>query len=169
MSRVIVLNGDYTYLNIVPIRKAIKYIINKKVEVVKASKAILRNAERTIEINEPLVVRLIRFVRVIYRSKVPFSRKNIMVRDKHVCQYCGIKAPKLTLDHVIPISKGGKSNWENCVAACLSCNNKKDNKTPSQVKMTLKRLPSQPTIMEFLLIKMKYLGIENILKDLDIY
>ncbi len=170
MNKVIVLNLDYTYLNTVSVRKAIKYILTKKVEVIKSVvDNLITNAERTFEIHTPLVVRLVKMVRVIYKSKVPFSRRNIFARDEYICQYCQIKKSQLTIDHIIPASRGGKTNWENCVAACRKCNNKKGDKTPNEAKMRLKRQPHQPTIMEFLISKMKSLGIEELLKELQIY
>ncbi len=169
MSRVIVLNLDYTYLNSVPLKKAIKYIVNKKVEVLKSTSQMITNAEKTFTMNIPLVVRLVKLVRLVYKNKVPFSKRNILARDENTCQYCGTKKSKLTIDHVIPASRGGKTNWENCVAACKKCNNFKDNKTPNEARMTLKRIPYQPTIMEFLLAKMRSLGVGDLLKELEIY
>jgi len=169
MSKVIVLNLDYTYLNTVSLKKAIKYIINKKVEVIKTTTKMITNAEKTFTIKAPLVVRLIKMVRIIYKNKVPFSKRNIIARDMNVCQYCGIKDSKLTIDHIIPASRGGKSNWENCVASCKKCNNTKGNKTPRESRMALLRQPYQPTIMEFLIAKMKSLGVDDLLKELKVY
>lgn len=169
MSKVIVLNLDYTYLNSVSVKKALKYIVNKKVEVIKSLETIITNAEKTFIIKTPLVVRLVKMVRLLYRNKVPFSKKNVISRDENICQYCGIKDSKLTIDHIIPLSRGGKTNWENCVASCKKCNNMKDRRTPKEARMTLKRQPYQPTIMEFLIAKMRTLGVEDLLKELNVY
>jgi len=166
---VIVLNLDYTYLNTVSIKKAVKYILNKKVEVVKKSTDFITNAERSFKLHIPLVVRLVKMVRIIYKSKVPFTRKNVFARDCYICQYCGNKNIQLTIDHIIPASRGGKTDWENCVASCRECNNRKGNKTPREAKMRLKKIPTQPTIMEFMIAKMKSLGIDDLLKELQIY
>ena len=169
MSNVIVLNMDYSYLNTVPIKRAIKYIVNQKVEVIKTTTKMITNAEKTFKIKTPLVVRLIKFVRSIYKAKVPYSKRNILARDENTCQYCNTKGSKLTIDHIIPASRGGKSTWENCVAACKKCNNVKDNKTPREARMRLIKQPHQPTIMEFLLAKMRSLGVEDLLKELNVY
>lgn len=90
----------------------------------------------------PSVIRLHRYLRVPYR-KVELSRKNIFRRDAHTCQYCGNKHD-LTLDHILPKSRGGPDTWENLVTACKSCNNIKGNKTPKEAKMTLMNKPSKP-------------------------
>ena len=82
-----------------------------------------------------------------------------------------MKKPKilLTIDHIIPTSKGGKTSFENCITACKPCNNEKGNRTPSEAKMFLKRQAYAPTISEFFRIKMKQLGVEAYLKELGVY
>jgi len=78
---------------------------------------------------------------------VVFSRRNIFKRDHHTCVYCG-KQPKvdeLTIDHVIPKSRGGKSEWTNCVLACMECNKRKSSKTLAEAKMTLRKAPVKPS------------------------
>ncbi|MFM6278403.1 MAG: HNH endonuclease, partial [Dolichospermum sp.] len=82
-------------------------------------------------------------VRVPY-MEVPLTRRNILHRDGHTCQYCGYTGDKLTLDHVIPRSRGGGDTWENIVAACVCCNVKKGNRTPQEARMPLRHLPRQP-------------------------
>lgn len=168
MSRVIVLNYDYRFLNTVSLRKAIKYIITKKAEIIKTTSEIIKNCDKTVEIKYPLVVRLIKMVRIVFKSKVPFSKKNIMARDGFKCQYCE-STMNLSIDHIVPSSRGGKSIWENCVTACRKCNNSKGSRTPNEAKMKLLKIPSQPTIMEFVLLKMKNTGINEILRDLGVY
>jgi len=165
---VVVLNFDYTYLNTVSLRKAIKYIIKRKVETVRATSEVLSNMEGTCQILNPLIIRLIKFVRIVYKTRVPYSRRNIMVRDKFKCQYCN-STKILTIDHIIPISRGGKSTWENCTTACRKCNNLKGDKTPNELKMTLLSQPHQPTIMEFIREKMKRLKVDELLKELEIH
>ncbi|MFC1789265.1 HNH endonuclease, partial [Thermodesulfobacteriota bacterium] len=76
---------------------------------------------------------------------------------------------RLTIDHIIPKSRSGRTSFENCVASCKPCNNKKGGRTPSEASMYLKIKPYQPTISEFLNLKIKKLGINNVLKDLGIY
>jgi len=167
MSRVIVLNCDYTFINTVPLKKAIKYIVNDKVEIVKSDEREIRNCEGTVCMKVPLIVRLIKMIRQIYKSRVPFTKRNLHSRDEYTCQYCGTKLTcNLTIDHVIPSSRGGKTSFENCVSSCKKCNNFKADRTPREAGMTLRKKPVQPTIMEFLRHKMKTLNIEEILNDL---
>ena len=167
MERCIVLNGDYTFLNTINWKRAVCLVIKGKSEVVKYSDRVLRNVSGVV-MRMPLVIRLIKVIRNIYRSHVPFSKRNVMVRDRYRCVYCGTNE-KLTIDHVIPASRGGKSNFENCVTACKPCNNKKDRRTPSEAKMYLKKQPYAPTISEFFRIKMKQLGMDKFLKELGVY
>lgn len=79
-------------------------------------------------------------------GRIRFSRHNIFVRDEHTCQYCGRDLPRkqLNLDHVVPRSQGGKTNWENVVASCIPCNVKKGGRTPRQAGMVLRRAPQRP-------------------------
>ena len=93
----------------------------------------------------PDVVQLLRFDRMP-RQEVKFSRGNIYIRDRNRCQYCGRKFPTsdLSLDHVIPISRGGKSTWENVVCACLNCNVRKGSKLVHESGMDLIRQPARP-------------------------
>lgn len=93
----------------------------------------------------PRVVQLLRFDKVP-RQEVRFSRANIYTRDKNRCQYCGkrFSSAELSLDHVVPTSRGGKSSWENVVCACLKCNVKKGNRLPSECGMELRKRPARP-------------------------
>lgn len=166
MERVILLNSDYSFLNTIHWKKAMRLLSKGKVEVLKATERILRSSDRTWEMYIPKILRLVKLVRSIYKAKVPWNKKNVIVRDKSICQFCGKKERKMTVDHVIPSSRGGKSTFENCVCSCKLCNNIKGDKTPSEAQMSLKRRPWQPTIMEFINIKMKTLGIDKILKEL---
>lgn len=79
-------------------------------------------------------------------SAVTFSRRNVAKRDHHTCQYCGSQpgAEAITIDHVVPRSQGGVSNWTNCVASCVRCNALKADRTPEQVGMKLRRHPVRP-------------------------
>ncbi len=93
----------------------------------------------------PEVLSLIHYDRVPVNS-VTFSRRNIFKRDRYTCQYCGNQpgSEELTIDHVVPRSQGGVSSWENCVLACVDCNARKANKTPTQARMPLKKPPVKP-------------------------
>jgi 5-methylcytosine-specific restriction endonuclease McrA len=93
----------------------------------------------------PYVVQLLRFEKVP-RQEVKFSRGNIYLRDRNRCQYCGKKfsTSELSLDHVVPVSRGGKSTWENVVCACLKCNVRKGNRLPTECSMVLIHPPKRP-------------------------
>ncbi|QGJ69830.1 5-methylcytosine-specific restriction endonuclease McrA [Planctomycetales bacterium 10988] len=93
----------------------------------------------------PEVVVLKRYDRMPIRV-VSFSRRNVFKRDRYTCQYCGCRpgSEELTVDHVIPKAQGGKTTWENCVLACVACNNRKGGRTPAQAHMPLRKTPTQP-------------------------
>jgi len=167
MQSCVILNGDYSYLNTVSWQKAIKLLVKGKASVLKYSEVVIKSAENFV-MRVPIVMKLIKLIRTIYRTRVPFSKKNVMIRDDYVCQYCGTSTG-LTIDHVIPVSRGGKSEFENCVTACKNCNNTKSNKLPSECHMYLKKKPISPTISEFTRIKAMKAGVYDILRDLGVY
>lgn len=167
MSRCIVLNGDYTYLNTVSWKRAVCLVLKGKTEVLKYTNEVFRLASGD-HIKIPLIVKLIKVIRMIYKNKVPFSKRNVMVRDNYQCVYCQSKR-NLTIDHIIPRSKGGKSSFENCTTACKPCNNKKGNRAPSEARMYMTKQAYAPTISEFLRLKMKKLGADAYLKEVGVF
>ena len=142
-------------------------VFAEKVKVLKYSDRIIQGVGKVFQ--APAVLLLIKVVRSVYRARVPFSNKNVLVRDRFVCAYCGKKAKPLTIDHVIPRSKGGKTSWENCVACCKACNNNKGARTPTEAKMHLIKRPFQPTIAEFIRIRLQQSGVYDFLVELGIY
>lgn len=94
----------------------------------------------------PAVIRYLRATTKFFRKGPRFNRTNVYLRDKGICQYCGIKVDRaeFQIEHVIPRAQGGKSTWENVVVACHRCNQKKEDKTPAQAKMPLLSKPSKP-------------------------
>ena len=93
------------------------------------------------------MIRLLRYVRIKKRfDYVPFSRANIYARDSYSCQYCAKSFPtqELTFDHVVPVSQGGRKDWENIVTCCVSCNRRKGGRTPEEARMRLVRPPRRP-------------------------
>jgi len=166
MQGCIILNMDYSYLNTVSWQKAIKILVKGKAMVLKYTDKVVRAGEKIIQI--PAVMKLVKLVRAIFRTHVPFSKRNVMVRDGFVCQYCG-SDKDLTIDHVLPVSKGGKSTFENCVTACKPCNSRKTNKLPNETGFHLKKKPTAPTINEFIRFRSEKLGIVDLLKSLGIY
>ena len=164
----VLLNADYTFLNLVNWKRAICLIAKGKVEVVKDSQKTIRDASG-MEMKIPAVMRLIKLIRTIYRTSVAFTKRNVLIRDHFKCAYCGARKERLSIDHIIPKSKGGKMTFENCVAACKACNLKKGGRTPSEARMYLKIKPYQPTISEFLRLKFESLGIHDVLRELGVF
>ena len=161
---VIVLNADYTPLNVVRFRRAINLVLNKKAVVVEAGKRILMNAEKTFKLLVPKIIRLVEYVVCIRRNQSIFSRKNVLIRDNFKCGYCGKTDVQLNVDHIIPKARGGKSEYGNCVAACFDCNNRKGNRTPEEAGMRLLHKPYVPSLSDFIQIKMRALGVYEKLK-----
>ena len=165
MDKIILLNSDYSFLNIVDWKKSFTLLVKNKVEVLKYSTDVIKTAAGKF-LKIPLIIRLIKLIRAVYRTKVPFSKKNVLIRDGFKCSYCGMTKGNLTIDHIFPRSKGGKSTFENCTAACKKCNNKKGNLTCLEAKMFPNTKLIAPTISEFLRTKMQTLGVDNVLKEL---
>jgi len=94
----------------------------------------------------PAVLRLRQFARPYLTISVRLSRQNIFLRDKHICQYCHVKftEKKLTVDHLVPLSKGGRHEWTNVVTACSRCNNRKGDKSPEKANLHLLNRPEKP-------------------------
>lgn len=166
---VIVLNADYSFLSCISVQRAFKIIYEGLATVVKETDRIICTVSQ--EFFVPAVIVLIKQVRTHFRAAVTFSRRNIFIRDKYTCQYCGKKITEKNgeLEHVLPSSRGGKTNFSNCVASCRPCNIKKADKRPHEVGMSLKRVPFQPTIGEWLQMRMRMNGIETELKELGVY
>ena len=91
-----------------------------------------------------LVVRLVRYIAIPRHSKLPCSRRGVLARDRETCQYCGTTRRDLTIDHVMPRSRGGKDKWDNVVVACLRCNVTKGSRTPKEAGFTLNKQPCRP-------------------------
>lgn len=107
------------------------------------------------EVQVPRVVRLLRYERAP-RSALRFNRRNLFARDGHRCQYCGRSFPshQLSLDHVMPRSRGGETSWQNVVCSCVGCNTKKGSRTPQEANMHLKTSPAEPKANPLLLQKL---------------
>jgi len=164
VNSVVLLNADYSFLNIVTWQKAMVLFSKGKVECVKYSERVIRTAKGKI-IKIPAVMRLIKFIRTLYKTRVPYSKRNVMVRDGFKCAYCGETKGRLTIDHIIPKAKGGKSTFENTITSCKPCNNKKGDRSCHEVKMYPKGSAFQPTISQFLTLKMNKLGINKVIED----
>jgi 5-methylcytosine-specific restriction endonuclease McrA len=168
-ASVLVLNRYFMAIRVVNIRRAFGLLYKRLAEVVSIEdgtfatydfgtwlevsqyKKLFEPAEHEwihtvrLEIAVPRVIRLLGFDKVM-RQEVRFNRRNIYARDRSRCQYCGKKfsTTELSLDHVIPKSRGGQMSWENVVCACLKCNVRKGGRTPREAGMQLVRLPVKP-------------------------
>lgn len=142
-GRVLVLNASYEPINVCSVRRATILLLKERAELLERSTGSLR-AER-IELERPCVIRLVRYVRIprdVHRRKI--TRKAVLARDSYTCQYCGAEGGGLTVDHVIPRSRGGGSAWENIVASCAPCNRKKGNRLPREISMHPRNKPKPP-------------------------
>ena len=141
-GHVLVLNADFQALSVCSVERAAVLVLLREADLVEAHAGRALRAATT-SLPWPSVVRLRGYVRVPYR-KVLLTRRNLLRRDGHACQYCGA-TERLTLDHVLPRSRGGPETWENLVAACTRCNNRKGSRTPEEAGMALGRPPFRPS------------------------
>lgn len=140
-QRVLLLNSTYEPLTILTARRAVKLIFSKKANVVEQSSEYLSTVRSRIRL--PSVIQIVYFVNKPY-ARPKFSKKAVFARDNYRCQYCGVQMAKPTIDHVIPKSRKGASDWSNVVTACGLCNNKKGSLTPKEAGMKLLRAPGIP-------------------------
>ena len=147
-AKVLILNQNYEPMSIVNVRKAIVLLYLGKAELIEANDA-LRVHSVSMTMAFPSIVRLGVYIRVPYK-KIILSRKNILRRDNHKCQYCGRSDLTLTVDHVMPASRAGEDTWENLVCACVKCNNRKGDHTPEEAMMPLRRRPMRPNHVTFI-------------------
>ena len=139
---VLVLNGGFEPLHFTNARRAITLLLSGKAESVEPSPRVVRSPSRAFPL--PSVIRLAIYIRKPFVERVAFNKKNILRRDHYTCQYCGRRGDRLTVDHVVPRSKGGETAWTNVVAACLRCNLAKGNRALAEAGMTLLRPPAHP-------------------------
>ena len=138
----LVLNATYEPINVCTVRRATVLLLKAKAELVEQSQWQLRSEHTAFP--KPVVIRLVSYVKVprdTHRRKI--TRRAVFARDGWACQYCGARS-NLTVDHVIPRSKGGSSEWDNIVASCAPCNRRKGDLLPAQANMIPKRTPRAP-------------------------
>lgn len=144
-GRVLILNASFEPLHVCSVKRAVSLLMHEVAERVEESGKVLRSPSSVFPV--PSVIRLRRFVRAPFRQRVAFNRKNVFRRDEHTCQYCATRTFDLTLDHVLPRSRGGPTSWENVVACCKACNARKRDRTPEEARMFLRRRPYAPRFM----------------------
>jgi 5-methylcytosine-specific restriction endonuclease McrA len=138
---VLVLNHNYEPLNICNIRRAVVLVITGKAEILEAYEVDVTTPRYRFD--APSVIRLSNMIRRPH-PRVKLCRREIFIRDNFTCQYCGKRTGDLTIDHVVPRSKGGGHSWENLVSACRSCNHRKGGKSPAEARLMLMREPFEP-------------------------
>ena len=146
-TRVLVLNQDYSPIAVCSGERAFLLMYLNKAELI-ASLPDRQIRSITLSFSFPTVIRLNNYKNIPFK-KVMLTRRNIFKRDSHFCQYCGTDK-NLTLDHVIPRTKGGHSSWTNLVTACQRCNSIKGDQAPEKAGLTLKRVPFRPSYVIFL-------------------
>ena len=139
-SPVLVLNASYEPINICAARRALVLVLKGVATPEELSSGFMHSSRQQLRV--PSVIRLLEYRRIPHQTRA-LSRKNILMRDRYTCQYCHRTGPssELTLDHVVPRSRSGETTWENLVACCYHCNNRKGNRTPEEAGMKLARLP----------------------------
>ena len=166
MQQVLVLNASYEPLNVCSVRRAHVLVWKGKAEVVEELPRRLHAASDTYP--WPHVIRLVRYVRVPRALKRTISRRVLFARDGWQCVYCGTAGGRLTLDHVVPRSRGGESSWENVVTSCAPCNLRKGDRLLEEAAMTLPGPPRPPAPVLFIRLAapeipqrwLTYLGLE---------
>ena len=151
-QRVLVLNASYEPLQLISIRRAVVLLLQEKAELVEAAEQRLRARGFSLEV--PVVIRLVRYIKIPRRLRLPCSRRGVLARDRETCQYCGAQPGRahLTVDHIVPRSRGGQTTWENVAAACRDCNHRKGGRTPEEAHMALLSKPRQPQYVAFALL-----------------
>jgi len=143
--RTLVLNSTFEPLQFTSSKRALILSMLGKAEPLEFDGFYIRTPTKSFRL--PTVIKLNRFIKRPFRSYVSFSKKNVLRRDNHTCQYCGHRGPELTIDHVIPRSQNGGSTWDNVVTACRKCNLKKGNRTKEESGMKLVSRPRRPKFL----------------------
>ncbi len=153
MQSTLVLNASYEPLSIISGRRAVMLLVNEKAVALDNSETLMNSANRSVPV--PYVILLKEMVSKKGSAQgAKFSRRGVMVRDNFSCVYCGRHAE--TIDHVVPRKDGGKSTYENCVAACTPCNRKKGHKSLKAMNWSLKTAPKAPSLYANMLGKARH-------------
>ena len=143
-GRVLVLNATFEPINVCTVRRATVLVLKDRAEVLERADRDLHSESMTFP--RPIVIRLVHYVRVprdAHRRKI--TRRAVFARDRWTCQYCGGVRGSLTIDHVVPRSRGGPSSWENIVTCCAPCNRRKGDRPLTRAGMQLKTQPRAPS------------------------
>ena len=164
------LNASYEPLTVVPAKRAVRLVLDRKAEILEVDDRRAFRSERE-EVPFPLVIRLVRFVHVPRRFRRQVTNTFLFARDNYSCQYCGRHRSQLrgrqflTRDHILPISRGGGNTWSNVVASCSACNNRKGDRLPEEAGMRILTVPREPNYVHLVWavrrltpIQAKYIG-----------
>lgn len=147
------LNASFEPLTILPVRRAVRLVIDRKAEILEVDEARVFRSERR-ELPCPAVIRLVRYVHVPRKFRRQVTNTFLFARDEYRCQYCNRHRAELrnreflTRDHVVPISRGGTNTWRNVITACSTCNNRKGSHLPREVGMTPNNPPREPDYVQ---------------------
>ena len=143
------LNASFEPLTIVPVRRAVRLVLDGKAEILeKEAQHSFRSERRSLPF--PTVIRLVRYVHVPHRFRRQVTNTFLFARDDYTCQYCGKHRGALrgreflTRDHILPVSRGGGNTWDNVVTSCSRCNNRKGGRLPAEAGLRLRSAPLEP-------------------------
>ena len=140
--KILVLNYSYEPLQFCNAKRALIMVLSGRAEGLEVDGYQVKSPNATFAL--PTVIRVLKMVRKKSGKSISFSKKNILKRDNYTCQYCSTTSQTLTIDHIIPKSRGGKTTWNNVVVACKPCNLKKSDKTPEEIGFYLAKKPAKP-------------------------
>jgi 5-methylcytosine-specific restriction endonuclease McrA len=141
---VLLLNTTFEPLTVVPARRALKLLFSKKAQSIEECNSYIQTVRAKVRL--PSVIQIAYYVKKPYIAP-KFSKRSVFIRDNYQCQYCGKQITKPTVDHIIPRSKNGKTNWHNVVTACHSCNNTKGDRSLKETGMRLLKEPNAPKFL----------------------
>ena len=158
-QQVLVLNVSYEPINICGLKRAIVLLVTGVAISEEETPSVIRSP--SLEIQIPAVIRLVTFAKIPFKRKI-FSKKSIFIRDQYTCLYCGesFEPSNLTLDHVLPKSRGGRSTWENLVTSCKRCNVRKRDRTPKEAGMKLQNRKKLNSLFFLHVVRFKARGNE---------
>lgn len=154
-SAVLVLNQNYEPLNVCNVRRAIVLVFDGKAEVLETRADTVKSPSRVVP--SPSVIRMVYLIHRP-RPRVKLTRREVFIRDGYTCQYCGRQVGDLTIDHIVPKSKGGPHAWDNLVSACKPCNHRKGGKSLGEARMALRKDPSEPRAGQYYTIERRLDG-----------
>lgn len=148
-KKTLLLNNSFEVIGFIPDKRAFKLLYKNKAEVISNWDEMINWIDES-KINHPSILKLNEQIKRSYVGSI-FSRKAVYRRDKYTCSYCGklLNKYNISIDHIIPVSQGGKTTYQNCVVACKTCNNFKDNRTPEEANMILLIQPKTPSLFDY--------------------